>query len=132
MPKLVVDGAMLACSMGTTPSKLSILPTNETYGGPTPAATVQDMKPVVNLAPFGMCSSPLNPQVAAATAAALGVLTPQPCMPATSTPWTPGSTSVAIVGPAGPSMLSDACQCVCQWGGQIQVQMAGQEVIEVD
>src|SRR5580658_6534251 len=132
MPKLVVHGAMLACSMGTTPSKLAVLPTNETYGGPTPAATIQDMKPVANIASFGMCTSPLNPMVAAATAAAAGVLTPQPCTPATSTPWTPGSTSVAIVGLAGPPMLSDVCQCVCQWNGQIQVQEAGEEVIEVD
>jgi hypothetical protein len=131
MPKLVVDGATLACSMGTTPSKLSVLPTNETYGGPTPAATVQDMKPETNLAPFGLCQSPINPQVAAATSAAAGTLTPQPCLPAAAGPWMPGSKSVAITG-GGPAMLSDACQCVCQWGGQIQVQLAGQQVIEVD
>ena len=72
MPKLVVSGATLACSMGSSPAKLSVLPTNETYGGSNPAATVQDMKPQVNLAPFGMCQSPINPQVAAATAAASG------------------------------------------------------------
>jgi hypothetical protein len=123
---------MLACSMGSSPSKLSVPPTNQTYGGSNPAATVQDMKPQVNIAPFGMCQSPLNPQVASATAAAGGTLTPQPCVPATSTPWTPGSTSVAIVGAAGPAMLSDACKCICQWGGNIQVQDPGQTEIEVD
>jgi hypothetical protein len=132
MPKLVVHGATLACSMGSSPSSLSVLPTNETYGGTVPAATVQDMKPEVNLAPFGLCSSPLNPQVAAATAAAAGVLTPQPCIPAAAGPWTPGSTSVGIVGPAGPPVLSDACQCLCQWGGCIEVEDAGQTVVEVD
>jgi hypothetical protein len=118
--------------MGTSPAKLSVLPTNQTYGGSNPAATVQDVKPQMNIAPFGMCQSPLNPQVASATAAAGGTLTPQPCVPATSATWTPGSTSVAIVGAAGPAMLSDACQCVCQWGGRIQVQDAGQSEIEVD
>jgi hypothetical protein len=131
MGKLVVDGAILACSMGSSPSKLSVPPTNETYGGPTPAATVQDMKPETNLAPFGMCQSPINPQVSAATSAAAGVLTPQPCVPAAAGPWTPGSKSVAITG-GGPAMLSDACQCFCQWGGRIQVQDAGQAEIEVD
>ena len=120
MPKLVVHGATLACSMGSSPSSLSVLPTNETYGGAAPAATVQDMKPVVNLAPFGMCKSPINPEVSAATSAAAGVLTPQPCVPAAAGPWTPGSKSVAITG-GGPAMLSDACKCVCQWGGTIQV-----------
>jgi hypothetical protein len=89
------------------------------------------MKLGVNLAPFGMCQSPINPQVAAATAAALGVLTPQPCVPAAAGPWTPGSKSVAITG-GGPAMLSDACQCACQWGGRIQVQDAGQTEIDVD
>jgi hypothetical protein len=29
-------------------------------------------------------------------------------------------------------MLSDACQCICNWGGNIQVQDAGQTEIEVD
>jgi hypothetical protein len=132
MPKLVVHGATLACSMGSSPSSLSVLPTNETYGGTAPAATVQDVKPEVNLAPFGLCSSPLNPQVAAATAAAAGLLTPQPCIPAAAGPWMPGSTSVGIVGPAGPPVLSDACQCFCQWGGCIEVEDAGQTVVEVD
>ena len=131
MGKLVVDGAILACSMGSSPSKLSVPPTNETYGGPTPAATVQDMKAEANMAPFGMCQSPINPQVSAATSAAAGVLTPQPCVPAAAGPWTPGSKSVAITG-GGPAMLSDACKCVCQWGGTIQVQDAGQTDIEVD
>jgi hypothetical protein len=121
MPKLVVDSGTLSCSMGTSPSKLSVPPTNPTYGGATPAATVQDMTPGVNLAPFGMCQSPLNPQVSAATSAAGGVLTPQPCVPAAAGPRTPGSSSVAIAGPGGPALLSDACQCVCQWGGQEQV-----------
>jgi hypothetical protein len=118
--------------MGTAPSSLSVLPTNETYDGPNPAATVQDVKPMVNIASFGMCQSPIHSQVASATAAAGGTLTLQPCIPATSSPWTPGSTSVSIVGPAGPEILSDMCKCVCQWGGTIQVQEAGQTEIEVD
>jgi hypothetical protein len=129
MPKLVVNGATLACSMGSTPAKLSVLPTNSTYGGELPAATVQDMKPMVNVAPFGMCSSPSNPQVAAATAAAMGVLTPQPCLPMITAPWTPGSKTVTIGDLVA---LNDTCQCVCQWAGQIQIQDPGQSDTEVD
>ena len=39
-----------------------------------PAANIMDHVPMVNIMPFGMCITPSNPAVAAATAAALGVL----------------------------------------------------------
>lgn len=129
MPKLVVKGANLSCSMGNAPSQLAVLPTNAVDGDSQPAATVQDMMPNVNIAPFGMCMSMANPQVAAATAAAMGALTPQPCMPMTTAPWTPGSTSVTIAGQAA---LNDSSQLVCQWGGQIQITSPGQSDVEVD
>jgi hypothetical protein len=129
MPKLVVQGATLACSMGNAPSKLSVSPANETYGGEVPAATVQDMKPNVNIMSFGMCQSPTNPQVAAATAAAMGVLTPQPCIPMTAALWTPGSQAVTISDLVA---LNDTCQCLCQWGGQIRVQDPGQTETDID
>ncbi len=41
-------------------------------------------KPFVSIMPFAMCTSPANPTVAAATAAAMGVLTPMPCIPVTN------------------------------------------------
>jgi hypothetical protein len=85
----VVNGAQLMCSFGTSPSSLVVL-LNRTVADNQPEATIQDYIPMVNIMPFGMCMTPTNPQVAAATTAALGVLTPQPCIPATSTPWTPG------------------------------------------
>jgi hypothetical protein len=129
MPKLVVQGAQLTCSMGLAPSQLSVLPTNMVTGDSMNAANIQDMLPNVNIMPFGMCQSPANPQVAAATAAAMGVLTPQPCVPMTTAPWTPGSTSVTI---ASQPALSASCQLLCQWGGQIQVTTPGQTDIDVD
>jgi hypothetical protein len=129
MAKLAVDGATLCCSMGNAPSRLSVLPACGVAGGGCPAASIQDIRPSLNIAPFGLCSAPTNPQVAAATAAAMGTLTPQPCVPMTAGPWTPGSQSVTVDDQPA---LTDACQCTCQWGGAIQVQDAGQTDSEID
>jgi hypothetical protein len=73
-----------------------------------------------------MCQSPSNPQVAAATAAAQGVLTPQPCMPVTTTPWSPGNTTVRI---KNLPVLMDNGSCNCTWAGKIQVQQAAQQQV---
>lgn len=122
MPKLVVHGAMLKCSMGMAPGNLSVLPANMVDGDSKPIATIMDHQPMVNVAPFGMCQSPANPQVAAATAAAMGVLTPQPCVPLVPAPWTPGSPHATIgLYPA----LTEDSKCMCQWAGVIEITMAG-------
>ena len=78
------------------------------------AATIQDFAPNVNIMPFGMCTTLSNPQVAAATSAALGVLTPQPCIPVTTSPWSPGSATVQINGAPA---LTATSMCQCAWGG---------------
>jgi hypothetical protein len=67
-----------------------------------------------------MCMSQANPEVAAATAAAMGVLTPMPCVPVT-TPWSPGDPMVTI-GPAGFPALDASSKCMCAWGGEITIQ----------
>ena len=88
-----------------------------------PAATIADNIPMSNIMPFGMCNSMANPTVAAATSAALGVLTPQPCVPATAAPWAPGSASTLIGNiPA----LESNSMLMCNWGGVIQVTNPGQ------
>ena len=102
MAVLVVDGAIVACTFGAAPSALAALPANPTRGSNGAAATIMDFAPMVNIQPFGICSSPANPQVIAATSLAAGVFTPQPCVPATVSPWVPGSPAVTIGGqPAG-------------------------------
>lgn len=83
-----------------------------------PAANIMDHIPMVNIMPFGMCNSPANPMVAAATTAALGVLTPMPCIPATSAPWVPGAATVMIgFMPA----LDNVSKCMCNWAGVISI-----------
>ena len=56
-------------------------------------------------------------------AATLGVLTPQACIPATATPWTPGELTVML---AGQPALNDTSTCLCTWLGVITVVDAGQ------
>src|SRR5258708_10402436 len=98
MPMQVVNSATLMCSFGTTPSSLVVLPTNRVMCGSQYAANIMDHIPMVNIMPFGMCLSLANPQVAAATAAALGVLTPHPRLPTTTTPLAP---RVLLIGMHG-------------------------------
>jgi hypothetical protein len=121
MPQLVTTGAMMMCSFGVAPSTLNVLPTNKTMAG-APAATIMDCAPMVNIPPFGMCMSIANPTVAAATAAALGVLTPMPCIPVTA-PWTPGSATVMI---GAMPALNSTSTCMCSWGGVITIGFPGQ------
>ena len=122
MPFQVCMGAILQCSFGAAPSSLVVLPDKRTLTG-TPDATIMDNKPLVNIMPFAMCSSPSNPTVAAATAAALGVLTPMPCVPATVAPWVPGVPTVLI---ANMPALDSNSKLMCMWGGVIQVVNPGQ------
>lgn len=122
MSQLVCMGALLQCSFGVAPSSLVVLPANKVLSS-TPAATIMDNKPMANVMPFGMCNSPANPVVAAATAAALGVLTPMPCIPATAAPWVPGSPTVLI---GNMPALNNTSKLMCNWGGVIQVVSPGQ------
>jgi hypothetical protein len=120
-------GALLQCSFGVAPGPLSVLPVNRVLTG-TPTATIMDSAPLLNIPSFGMCSSPSNPVVITATAAALGVLTPMPCVPATVAPWLPGAPTVLIGNlPA----LDDQSKLMCMWGGLIQITMAGQLTVAV-
>ena len=128
MAVLVVDGAVLTCSFGASPSALAASPASPAHGGSVAAATIMDFAPMANIKPFGICSSPTNPQVIAATSAALGVFTPQPCVPATVSPWVPGSPAVTL---AGQPALDSACTCNCLWAGVISVISPGQQAAKV-
>ncbi len=127
MGKLVCTGAMLKCSFGMAPGTLNVLPLNRTLSG-APAANIMDHVPMLNIMPFGMCQSLANPMVAAATAAAMGVLTPMPCIPMTVAPWVPGSPTVQI---ANMPALNDGTKLMCRWACEIEVSMPGQVTVEV-
>ncbi len=112
---------MLKCSFGVAPSTLSVIDPMRPKVQNKPIANIMDNKPMVNIAPFGMCQSMANPQVASATAAACGVLTPMPCVPVIAAPWTPGGKEKVANMPA----LLDNSKCMCNWGGNIAVTMPG-------
>lgn len=119
----IVSGAMMQCSFGVAPSALNVLPAKCTMCGGPPAANIMDNVPFLNIPPFGMCSSMANPAVAAATAAALGVLTPMPCTPVPAGPWIPGAPTALI---ANMPTVTDASKLMCAFGGVISVTVAGE------
>jgi hypothetical protein len=108
MPQLVVNGAMMQCSFGAAPATLTVTPVNRVNAGGQPAANIMDHKPMMNIAPFGM--------------------TPQPCIPATNSPWVPGSMTVMI---AGQPALNSTCTCNCMWAGVIKINLPGQFTVNV-
>lgn len=123
MAQLVTSGASIQCSFGLAPSILTILPTSRVMSSNMPAASIMDQVPFVNIAPFAMCTSLANPTVAAATAAALGALTPMPCTPVIPAPWVPGSPTVMVGNfPA----LTNTSMCNCAYAGVIQITSPGQ------
>lgn len=117
----VVMGASTLCTFGMAPSTLMVIrPT--VMAQSMQAATIMDYAPMVNILPFALCQSLANPTVAAATAAALGVLTPMPCVPAPVAPWTPGDPTVTVAGL--PALVAGSV-CTCAYGGVISITMPG-------
>lgn len=111
----VVEGALVQCSFGMAPASLIVPPTTQVMIEGRPAANITCSTPA-NIPTFGMCTSLANPEVAAATSAALGVLTPMPCVPVLM-PWIPASTT--LIG--GQPALVAGSTCMCAYAGVIQV-----------
>ena len=125
MGQQICGGAMLKCSFGLAPGTLNVLPMSQVMTSMADA-NIMDNKPMVNIMPFGMCTSLANPLVAAATAAAMGVLVPMPCIPLTTAPWMPGSPTVLLGGlPA----LNGASKLMCMSGGVIEITVPGQTTV---
>ena len=122
MAEFVAAFALIQCSMGTTPGPLNIVAGHGVTVNQKVVSTIFDTTPMVNIPSFGMCRSPANPVVATATTAALGVLTPMPCVPATSAPWSPGSVTVTV---ANRTLLTSTSQCMCAYGGSVSITQSG-------
>lgn len=122
MPQQTCMGAMMKCTFGVAPSTLIPTP-KPIMTSHMVAANIMDHVPIMNIPPFGMCNCPGNPMVAAATAAALGVLTPMPCIPNTPTPWSPGAATVMLNNAPA---LDNISMLTCIWGGVITFTNAGQ------
>ena len=118
----------MQCSFGMAPSSLVVLPANHTFTDQVPDANIMDHVPMVNIMPFGMCTSLANPTVAAATSAAMGALTPMPCIPNTPAPWVTGAPTV-ILGNA--PALDNLSKLMCVWGGLIQIAAPGEVTVNV-
>jgi len=128
MPNQVCMGAMMMCTFGAAPSSLVVLPINRVMTNEVPDANIMDHIPMVNIMPFGVCTSLANPTVAAATASALGVLTPMPCIPATPAPWVPGALTVLL---GNQPTLDNVSKLMCIWGGVISFTYPGEVTVEV-
>jgi hypothetical protein len=121
MGNAVCGGAMLKCSFGAAPSSFMVLPANCVMTT-MPIANIMDNKPMVNILPFGMCSSPANPMVIAAMGS------PVPCIPITPAPWVPGCPTVLL---GNMPALNDSSKLICTCGGVIEVTNPGQMNIQV-
>lgn len=112
MGKFVCNGAQLKCNQGKAPCVLVVVdPTRPKIQGKL-MANIMDNS-LANISPFGICTSPSNPAVAATGQA--------PCTPLIVAPWSPGAK--AMIG-GSPGLLDD-CKCLCTLGGQITVNNPG-------
>jgi len=93
-----------------------------------PVANIMDNKPFVNITPFIMCKSPLNPAVAAIIAASLGSVTQGPCLPMTEAPWIPGN---PLVMTGMMPVINLTSKLMCMYGGMISPMMPGQFTVMV-
>lgn len=116
MANPMVQTALCTCSFGAAPAPLMVTSQQTVMMCNMLAGTIMDNK----FPTFGMCSNPANPTVAAATAAALGVLTPMPCVPLTVAPWAPGVPTVMV---CNKPLLNNTSKLICGYGGIIQPTM---------
>ena len=124
---LVTGSAVLKCTFGTAPSSLMVLPVNHVLVN-MPAANIMDHIPLLNILPFGTCTSVANPMVAAAMAIPPFTLSPMPCIPMTMSPWVVGKPTILI---GNMPALSNDSKLMCMWGGCIAIDFAGQTVVQL-
>lgn len=102
----VVDGAEISCTMGAKPSNLKVLPPHRVQLRGANRANVGDCKPMVNVAPFGVCST-----------------TTMPCVPGCAM-WMNGKMDVLVGGM--PALISNSIAICPVGGGVIRITDDGQ------
>lgn len=115
---VVGETSVIKCSFGMVPTPLTVLPDRTVTAEGMLMGAITDMIPMANIMTFGMCTSIVNPEVLAATTAALGVLTPMPCIPVTVSPWISEALTVTVA--EGP-VLDQTSTLMCTWAGVITV-----------
>lgn len=115
--------AIAQCPFGVAPTPLTFISVPNVLGKTGPMGTIVDCIPFANIVPFGVCSSLANPITAALTTAALGILTPGPCIPVPAGTWLPMKPNV--LGKPGPMINSDT-MLICAYGGVIKIISPGQ------
>lgn len=123
MSIIVNTGSMMKCSFGQLPCVFNASP--GTVLAKTPVGTIFDIS-ITNIATFGMCTSLSNPMVASATAAALGALTPMPCIPLITNAWISSAPNVLIKN--APVLTNDA-KTMCGYGGVISFMNVAQNTV---
>ena len=83
--------------------------------------------PMTNILPFGKCQTTNNPQVASATNANDGHLTPQPCIPNLPAPWAKVKKDVKVGSQAA---LLEGSKLTCAYGGGIEIVDPGQSILK--
>ena len=117
MNKLVISGDLCSCSNGSTLCPLIVAdPLRKMKLNGKSVAVATDIS-VYNISTFGMCNNINNPAVAAATAAAQGVLTPAPCVPAVVGSWNNTAKKTQINGVGA---VREDSTLNCTYGGYIK------------
>ncbi|MGM0438565.1 MAG: DUF4280 domain-containing protein [Bacillota bacterium] len=123
----VCSGAELKCSFGDKNSKLQVVSDHNAKVCGNLIANIMDFQAMTNIQPFGKCQTTNNPEVASATAANHGNLTPQPCIPNIQAAWAKVKKDVKVG--QHPALL-EGSKLVCFYGGQIEIVDPGQNILK--
>ena len=98
-----------------------VLPLNGATTTGLPLGNALDHVPFLNIIPFGMCTTAVNPMVSAAGGA------PVPCVPITLSQWSDTATKVKV---RGYSSVTEKSKLRCLWNGSITVEVSGQFIVD--
>ena len=125
---VVGELSLIQCLFGVAPTPLIVLPDRTITAEFSLMGNISDMIPIANIETFGECVSLANPEVIIATAAAMGVLTPMPCVPIVVDPWVSEALDVFVeVMPA----LDTTSIVMCMWAGAIHIDEPGNATVMV-